>query len=375
MQKIIFAILVGLLPVLVKAQVSVNVQLPAAGFVQKEQLWNLVLVNNNTDAADLSIRLNVQDAHSGQVLLSATTGSFLVSKGVKLLKTEDVQPVAYSYAAPDFSGTYLPMGAYIACYQVINNASRKDAPVAQECTRINIDPLSPPQLTSPLNKSELTNPYPQFTWMPPTPLDMFNNLTYDLLITEVLQGQSATQAIQYNTPVYTKSNLSQSYENYATGFTKLDTGKLYAWQVVARNGLNYAAKTEVWTFKIAPPSWVKQLIEQTPFIKMKQDNPERGIAPNGILKLSYMNETGDTLVKVRITDPSASQQQETVFDIKVSSGENLVQHDLQKMLHPQEGKTYEACIINSRNEKWKIFFEVKEYKEKKQQVTNSNTQY
>ncbi len=364
MLKKLFVAALGLLPLLGKAQVTLNMQLPPAGFVQKDQLWNLILVNNNADILDLSLQLNLQDAVTGQVVLTANSGSIAMGKGVKMISARDLQPLLYNYAAADFSKNYLPMGSYVACYRLINNADRKGI-MTEECIRINIDPLSPPMLNSPADKSSVETPYPQFTWMPPTPFDMFSSLSYDLLVTEVLQGQSATEAIQYNTPIYTKGNISQPYESYAGSFTKLDTGKIYAWQVVAKNGLNYAAKTEVWTFKIAPPPLISKIIEQTPFIKMKKDNPEKGIAPNSVLKLSYNNETSDSVVTVHLVDPGASAKQDLKFDIKIGPGENLLQKDVQQMLHAKEDKIYEAYIINSRNEKWRMLFEVHEYKDKK----------
>ncbi|MEQ1552689.1 MAG: hypothetical protein ABL929_00855 [Ferruginibacter sp.] len=365
MLKKLFAIALFAFPIIGHAQVTLNAQLPQAGFVQKEQLWNLILVNNNADVLDVSIQMNLQDAITGQVVLTATTGNLLLSKGVKMIKSGDIQPITYNYTASDLSKNYLPMGAYVACYQIINNTSRKETPLAEECIRINIDPLSPPMLNSPSDKSEIESPYPQFTWMPPTPFDMFSSLSYELLVTEVLQGQTPIEAIQYNTAIYSKGNINQAYESYASSFYKLDTGKLYAWQVIAKNGMNYAAKTEVWTFKVAQPSWVKQLIEQTPFIKMKRDNPEKGIAPNGILKLSYNNETTDTTITIHLIDLSAAKKQDLKLEIKVSGGENLIQKDVQKILHTKADKIYEAYIINSRNEKWRMLFEVHEYKDKK----------
>ena len=366
MVKKIILLGLGFLPLLLKAQLVLNAQLPAAGFVQKDQLWNLILVNNNADLLDVSIRMDLQDAASGQVVLSASTGNFLVGKGVKNITARDLQPILYNYNVPELSKNYLPMGGYVACYQVMGGI-RKDASLAQECIRFNIDPLSPPLLSSPADKAVIESPYPQFTWMPPSPYDMFTNLSYDLLVTEVTEGQSATEAIQYNTPVYSKSDITQPYESYASSFTKLDTGKIYAWQVVAKNGLSYAAKTEVWTFKIAPLSWVQQVIDQTPYSKMKRNNPDKGIAPNSILKLSYNNETTDTLIKIHLIDLSAGQKQDVSFEVKVGRGENLIQQNVRKLLQTQANKIYEAYIINSRNEKWAVLFEVHDYKEKKEE--------
>jgi len=364
MVKKIVLLGLGFLPLLLKAQLVLNAQLPAAGFVQKDQLWNLIIVNNKADILDVTIQMDLQDAATGQVVLSASTGNLLIGKGVKNIAAKDLQPILYNYNEPDLSRNYLPMGAYIACYQVISNVI-KEGPLAQECIRFNIDPLSPPLLSSPADKAEIQSPYPQFTWMPPTPYDMFTNLSYDLLVTEVTEGQSATEAIQYNTPIYSKSDITQPYESYASSFTKLDTGKIYAWQVVAKNGISYAAKTEVWTFKIAPPSWVQQLIEQTPFIKLKRDNPEKGIAPNGILKMSYTNETADTSVMVHLKEVSATNKEDVVFELKINRGENLIQKDIQKLLQARPGVTYEVNISNSRREVWRMLFEVRQYKDKK----------
>lgn len=364
MFKKIILLGLGFLPLLINAQLVLNAQLPAAGFVQKDQLWNLILVNNKEDILDVRIQMNLQDAATGQVVLSASSGNILIGKGVKVISSKDIQPVSYNYNVPDMTAKYLPMGAYTACYQV-NSSIREEGPLAQECIHFNIDPLSPPLLNTPADKAEIESPYPQFTWMPPTPYDMFTNLSYDLVVTEVLQGQSATEAIQYNTPIYNKSNISQSFESYASSFEKLDTGKVYAWQVIAKNGLNYAAKTEVWTFKIAPPSFIQMIKSQTPFVKMKRDNPEKGIAPNGFLKLSYTNETTDTILTIQIVDLNNKDKQELTFNVLVDRGENLIQKDLQKILNVKEGSLYEAYIINSRNEKWRMLFEIRQYKDKK----------
>lgn len=157
------------------------------------------------------------------------------------------------------------MGNYVACYRLVKNDETLDA-LGEDCVSINIDPLSPPLLNTPADKSEIQTPYPQFSWMPPAPFDMFNNLSYDLLVTVLLPGQNASEAIQYNTPIYSRTNINQPYETYASSFAKLETGKTYAWQVVAKNGLSYAAKTEVWTFMVKPTEQQKLNESDTYFL-------------------------------------------------------------------------------------------------------------
>ncbi|MBN8675215.1 MAG: hypothetical protein J0L56_13855 [Chitinophagales bacterium] len=240
-----------LVPVFMLAQVTVNVQLPPGGMVQKDQLWNLVLVNNSA-GTDVMVALDIQDAVSGQPVLSARSRSFVLGKGLKVVNIQEVQPVQYNHIAAELSGSYLPLGSYVACYRVFRNDVKGADPLGDECVRINISPLSPPLLNTPADRSELPGGYPLFSWLPPSPMDMFSNLRYELLVAEVLPGQSAAEAILYNVPVYANHNLQTPYENYPASFSKLKPGQQYAWQVTARNGLNYAAQTTAWTFFIKP---------------------------------------------------------------------------------------------------------------------------
>lgn len=81
MLKQLLLLSLGILPLLLTAQVNISAQLPTAGMVQKEQLWNLILINNKEDVLDVSIKLSLQDAITGQVVLSAQSGNLLLGKG------------------------------------------------------------------------------------------------------------------------------------------------------------------------------------------------------------------------------------------------------------------------------------------------------
>jgi hypothetical protein len=352
MLKKLFAVCLGFLPLLGKAQVTLNAQLPPAGFVQKDQLWNLIVVNNNADILDISIQLNLQDGATGQVVLTANTGNIVAGKGVKNITVRDVQPVLYNYAAPDFSKKYLPMGSYVACYQLINNANRKTL-MAEECIRINIDPLSPPMLNSPSDKSEIQSLYPQFTWMPPTPFDMFTSLSYDLLVTEVLEGQSATEAIQYNTPIYTKDNINQPYESYASSFTKLDTGKIYAWQVIAKNGLNYAAKTEVWTFKIKSNNLLKPAVNDT-YILLDDKAIGTYLVKSDVLHVKYYSFNAAYQAQLTYSDEQGNMIKQVTQ--KIIQGDNYF--DLSLATGFQQNKVYKLSITDSENKMHTLTFSI-----------------
>lgn len=353
MLKKLIVLSLGILPLILKAQINISAQLPPAGMVQKEQLWNLILINNREDILDVSIKFSLQDAVSGQVVMSAQSGNILLGKGVKTISSKDVQPVLYNYNNQDFSGNYLPLGAYVACYQ-LNLNGLKEASLAQECIQINIEPLSPPLLNSPADQSEINTPYPQFTWMPPAPFDMFSNLNYDLIVTEVLQNQALSDAIQNNIPVYSRTNIPQPSENYSTSFGALQPDKLYAWQVVARNGFSYAVKTEVWTFSIGKEG--ERLSNNNDTYILLED------AVNGIYHVkkdmlhikyysfskeftsivTFTNEKGDIVKKV-------SQ--------KIVPGNNYLDFNLRKNF--QTGRSYKVSITDMNKKAHVLTFSIK----------------
>ncbi|OQP44474.1 hypothetical protein A4H97_08850 [Niastella yeongjuensis] len=243
-----------LLTVAGHAQISISVQEPPAGIVQKRQLWNLALINSANDPFDVVVGLTLIDLSDNQPALTAYTRFITLNKGVKQLKAADIEPVDYEYASPAFSrlsDALMPIGNYQACYTVYISGKEEKRVLAENCIMLDVQPLSPPQLTMPFDSATIQNPWPQFSWLPPAPVTLFNDLNYDLLVTEVRPDQSAGAAIQENLPVYNVRRLTTMVNNYPSSNKTLDTGKVYAWRVIAKNGETFAAQSEVWTFRIS----------------------------------------------------------------------------------------------------------------------------
>lgn len=345
---------VGIFPLLLQAQVTISAQLPPAGLVQQDQLWYLVLSNSKEDILDVNIKMNLQDASTGQIVMSANSGSFLLSKGIKIITSRDIQPISYNYNSVDFSRSYLPMGSYIACYQVYHVGQKGEEPLGDECLRINIDPLSPPLLNTPADKSEVQSPYPQFTWMPPTPIDMFSNLSYEILVTEVLPGQSSTEAIQYNTPVYTNSNISQTYESYPSSFSSLDTGKVYAWQVIAKNGLSYAARTEVWTFKLKKEN-SKREPPNGNYILLNNEVVGTYTVKRNVLHIKYVSSSMLHETSIIFSDSENDKPIKKVWQ-KIQPGDNYFDLDISKEFQP--GRIYKITITDLAKKQHSLRFSI-----------------
>ncbi len=346
MKKKLATFLCALLPFAIQAQITLSVVLPPAGMVQKDQLWNLALVNNYNSTMDVSIYFTLQDAVSGQSVLTAGTRSLSLGKGLKLIQLRDVQPVQYNYAAAGYSGSFLPLGAYLACYTIKRIHGEGAEAIATECVRLTISPLSPPLLNTPADRSVITDPYPPFTWLPPTPLDMFDNLQYDISVAEQLPGQSPAEAILYNTPQYISGRLRLPYGNYPSSYSKLGAGKTYAWQVTARNGASYAAVTEAWTFTVAADS-AKTAPVAASYIQLKSSQEKAGISyiTGKDLNIKYYSFDPERTATIRILAMDQTMIREEKRPL--AYGDNFFSLRLDNRFH--KGKVYLINITDLRN--------------------------
>lgn len=274
------------------AQVSISMLEPPSGIVQKTQLWNLSLIYSGNSPVNVIIGMTVMDINDNQPLLTAFSRSISLVKGVKILRVADVSPIDYQHVAPGFNRlmeAFIPVGGYRVCYTVYTVMKAMEYPLTETCINLEVQPLSPPQLTMPADAASLQNPYPQFSWLPPAPLTLFTDLNYDLLVTEVRDDQAPGAAIQENIPVYNARRLSAMVNNYPPSWKSLDTGKVYAWRIVAKNGESFAAQSEVWTFRITKEKPEKPIPAGNAYIELKgnSSNMSTGVIPDNVLGIKY----------------------------------------------------------------------------------------
>ena len=312
-------------------QFSVSLQGPPAGLIQQSGLWNMALINSGSSTLEVTISLNLVDNSTNQPVLTATTRPVLLTRGVRQLKPMDISPVSYSYLSPAFArlGTgngLLPVGNYRACYTFYTYYGERhlETVLAEECIPVEVQPLSPPQLSLPGDTTTVETPYPQFTWLPPVPVNLFSDLNYDLLVTEVQEGQSPQSAIQENLPVYSGLNLKQAYHPYAASYKRLDTGKVYAWRVIAKNGQAFAAQSEVWTFRIVKLPVAPLIPANGTYLELKGvgSGAGTGILPNNILGLQYYSYDKAHEAVIRLVDERGATLQ--TLRRTVQYGNNLI---------------------------------------------------
>lgn len=352
--------------VLAKGQVVINVQLPAMGLVMKSQLWNLTLINTSTTDIQAQVTVLFTNVANNQKVFSGTSKLFNLPRGTKQITFNDVQPVTYNilntgYNVDGAQEGFLPVGTFDVCYQVTRINNDFSESLGEQCETVDIEPISPPQLVSPYDSERVEITRPLFTWLPPAPYNLFNNLVYDYTLVQVLSTQSAADAIQQNIPLYSQSNVSVTSLQYPVSLAELDTAKLYAWQVTAKSGGNPVSKSEIWSFKIQHfnPDTNKLSI-QNYYVKLKRENDASYIIMHGALRFEYINEWNDKTVNIHLYDISSTSRNELSIDssmLNVVYGNNFRSIDFagQNLLVNKHIYLFE--LVNSKQEHWFVKFE------------------
>ncbi|MBC9929535.1 hypothetical protein [Chitinophaga qingshengii] len=357
MKRSLFLLLAIGLSWRVAAQVSMTIQLPPAGVMLKAQLWNIVVVSASNAPLNIRITMRLTDPQTNQPLLTGITRTIPLNKGARQLQLQDFMPVQYEYlsAAIDRSANgFLPAGNYMACYSMVVEGDKSGNQPGEDCIPFTIEPVSPPLLNMPANSSELDTRLPQFSWIPPAPLNLFNDLNYDLTLAEVYANQSPEEAIQQNIPVYRAPGLRNIFANYPSGAVQLDTGRQYAWSVTARNGRLFAAQTEVWTFR------VKSLPQpgQEPadaYVELKKELDGAVVRTGRILHVSYTNEAVDSTLRYEIIPLETGQRPVDEGLLKIIRGHNRFDVPLERS-GLSSGRSYLFRLLNSRGEYWQLKF-------------------
>ncbi|MFB6455588.1 hypothetical protein ACE38W_09990 [Chitinophaga sp. Hz27] len=348
-------LLLMLLSFRVSGQVTITAQLPPAGLLMKAQLWNMILVSGSQAPIGVRVAIRLMDATTNQPLLTGITKEIMLSRGAKQMQAGDFMPIQYEYLSSSVDRSVnatLPAGNYMVCYSLILS-DNKQQQAGDDCVPFVVEPVSPPVLNMPADGSVLDTRAPQFTWIPPTPLNMFNDLNYDMIITHVREGQSPQEAVQQNIPVYRGKYLKNIFVNYPTSGTPLDTGVNYAWTITARNGALFAAQADVWTFKIRGVD-KKSLDNNGAFVQLRREQDAAVVAVKSAVQVVYTNEAGDNNTRYEIV---SSDRNTVVYSdvVTLERGENRIAIPLNK-IGLKTGASYLFRMRNSRNETWQLRF-------------------
>jgi hypothetical protein len=348
-----------------QAQVVITLQLPPLGLTIKPQLWNMSLVNTTGAPITAQVQMVISDAGTGHTVLTGTTPTFLLTSGVNVKTTNSLSPISYTpgtgYSIDPNPDGFLPVGVYNICYTLIKWTNDISEQVAEECITAEVEPISPPQLMQPGDSDQVIVKRPFFTWLPPTPYNSFGSLTYDWTLVEVGPTQTAAVAIEQNIPVLLQPNISFTNLQYPLSMPELDTGKIYAWRVTAKNNDAAVASSEIWTFKIHQFSNDTFSVPgKGYYAALRRQQDASYVISGDLLRFQYNHDLNSSAVQIKITDISNNHHNEIQLDssnLNVKYGLNYIALDVGSRSGITDRHMYLLELVNDYQEHWFLKFE------------------
>jgi hypothetical protein len=365
MKKIILCSFAAISGCIAQAQLILNVQLPATGIFVKSQLWNFSIINTSGQSMNLKIEMTFSDASTNQRIFTASSRVFQLSQQVTQLQSSNLTPIIYNIVNSSYNidinpDGFLPVGNFEVCFALLQLNGEATDRLTEECETIQVEPLSPPILLDSPDEGSIDMTRPFFTWIPPSPVIGFYNLTYNWVLVELQGNQNAADAIQQNLPLYAQQNLPVNSMAYPGTLPELDTAKTYAWQVSANSSNNAIAKSEIWTFRIKkyapePPA----APSGTYYVPLKKDAGASYSTHIGTLRFQHLNELNDTIAHVRFYDLSVRTAAPIIPQepIRMKPGQNFIDLDLSAQGGITNKHIYLMEFLNRKNEKWFLKFE------------------
>lgn len=308
----------------------------------------------------------MSDAATGQTVLTGTAPALVLQPGANTITPGRVAPVAYTagvgYTIDGNANGFLPVGVFNICYVLTRWNNDISDELAEECITAEVEPISPPQLLQPGDSDRVLTKRPFFTWLPPAPVTVFTNLTYNMTLVEVQPMQSGLDAIQQNSPLLNPSNIAFTSLQYPLSMPELDTGKTYAWRVTANNNGSPVANSEVWSFRVPLPDHYTSnaAASNGSYAALKRVIDASYIITNHSLRFYYTHELADSTVQYNITAISTSSRRPLTTEdslLHVVYGTNYITLSLDDVSGITDKHMYLLELISSKKEHYYLRFE------------------
>lgn len=238
MKRTIYILLLSILltSFSLKAQIVATLQQPPPFQFSIESLWKVTL-NNPGDLVRVYLFAEVKRGDS--VIVDATTSTFNLPGGTKLVNASDLSPIDVDeHGNTEVKNTLtrtgtLQSGVYTICISVISDSSGAQIG-GNGCSNVfEIINATRMELLLPEDEEEVLLLLPNFTWLPPTPPPPGKTIFYQFQIVEILNLQSAEYAFLANPIYFHSNNINSILFQYPIAARPLVNGKRYAWKVVA----------------------------------------------------------------------------------------------------------------------------------------------
>ncbi len=252
----------------VYAQIGVKLHQPPPNQLRITDLWWVDLTNPTDRTYKIYLHGEIKESKKGLVA-RANSNDLILSPGINRIKANDITEIKDRFYLEEYEEIIsrtgqLPAGDYTICIYVIDVETKKE--LGSDCIHHVVQPVSPPRLLSPTDKSVLREKNPLFTWVPPSPLPPTASVSYTLRICEVKEMQSKEEAVRSNVPWFEERNLTATNFRYPVSAKSLEENRKYVWQIRAFDRLTGfpIGESEVWEFKIELELEKKELEKPAP---------------------------------------------------------------------------------------------------------------
>lgn len=225
-----------------------------------EDLWKVVLTNNTLNSVSVRLYGTIFSIDNNTEIATATTDKFTLPPGVKIVNASEISPVDVNekgnnelVSILNATGTF-PSGTYLICIKLQDESNSFDS-LAGDCQTTSVVNMTRMDLLSPENEEEILYQFPNFTWLPPTPVPLHKVVTYQFQIVEVLNRQTPEYSFLSNPILFYSQNISRTLFQYPAAATPLINNRRYAWKVITfiDTGLSLTApvkltESPVWEF-------------------------------------------------------------------------------------------------------------------------------
>ncbi len=252
----------------------------------------------------------------------------------------------------------LPFGAYVFCYQFIEENSQQS--IDENCQEKTIKVFGLPELVSPYDGESLKNLFPMLTWKAPLPLGVGSaNVSYELRLVKITEGQSDIQALMTNIPILNVRNLNATFLPYPLSGIPLRKEETYAWQVTAYLGNSEIGKTDIWTFDFKQKNTALAKEEKNSISYSYASTKRKGayyLMKNDI-HLAYDNRTYETELNYRIYENSFLSSHITDLpQVDLEPGLNKIQIKGNDISGLESGKYYTLEIKDTQKMSYYLLF-------------------
>ncbi len=352
-QRIIITILICCRIPVFGQQIDITPLFNSSAYMPYYTLWDIDVETESTASQYYFIQMELFD-NSNQLLISRTK-SFRISTGLTpfniLMHNTQTGNFEYEWKNSGFykstqqTGGFIPPGDYYIKYTLFSTTKGCNWAGVILFTKtipLSIGGYNLLDLVSPLDGDTLMNIYPNLIWLPVSP-QVNNNVTYQLTIVRVMEGQTPEESINNNLPYFEQRNIHTTTLLYPLSARLLEHGHHYAWKVTAFLGQTVLAYSPVYNFYIPPNNKPVTKKDVNPFFieLYPQAPPQKIILSDNTLYLSYIiKENIETPLQYRIINLETGKAFITAETepLIAGSGKNLYTIDISRLPTEKEYK-------------------------------------